>query len=40
MFSFDFQRTATALIGALLFSTVCVGAAVAPAHQISDTIRA
>ena len=31
MFNFDFRRIATAAVGALILSTVCVGAAVGPA---------
>lgn len=32
MFSnFDFRRTVTAAVAALVFSTVCIGAAVGPA---------
>jgi hypothetical protein len=30
----DFQRIGTAAIGALVLSTACVGAAVAPAHTV------
>ena len=30
---FDFTRVVTAAVGALLLSTVCVGAAVGPAAQ-------
>ena len=32
MFNFDFRRIATAAVGALILSTVCVGAAVGPAN--------
>ncbi len=32
---FDLQRTALAMVGALVLSTVCVGAAVGPAEAAS-----
>ena len=34
MFSTDFQRTATAIVGALAFTIVSVGAAVGPARVV------
>ena len=37
-FNLDFSRIATAAVGALLLSTACVGAAVAPAHAVESGV--